>query len=130
MRSLTVGALSEVAVWLLAMVLFSSQALAHAFPIRSEPRVGWTIPHSPPRVKIWFDGELKPAVSTIAVYNSAKKKVDKGDGGVDPADPTLLEVALPKLPPGTYRVYWNVVAKDSERTEGDFPFTISGQPPP
>jgi hypothetical protein len=50
--------------------------------------------------------------------------VDKGDGRVNPSDSTILEVSLPPLPPGNYRVFWSVVARDGHRTEGDFPFTI------
>ncbi len=99
----------------------------HAFPIRSEPRVGWTIPSSPPKVTIWFDGELEPAFSTIAVYNSAKQRVDKGNSRVNPADGTVLEVDLPTLASGTYRVYWKVLATDTHVTEGDFSFTIAGK---
>jgi len=99
----------------------------HAFPIRSEPRVGWTIPSSPPKVTIWFDGELEPAFSTITVYNSAKQRVDKGNSRVNPADGTVLEVDLPTLASGTYRVYWKVLATDTHVTEGDFSFTIAGK---
>ena len=80
-------------------------------------------------MKIWFDGELEPAFSTIAVYNSAKQRVDKGNGRVNSSDASILEVDLPALLPGTYRVYWSVVAKDTHRTEGDFPFTIEGKSP-
>ncbi len=109
---------------ILSMATFQTLVQAHAFPVRSDPRVGWTIPVSPPKVTIWFDGELEPAFSTITVYNSAKQRVDKGNGHVSPADATVMQVDLPALPPGTYRVYWSVIAKDTHRTEGDFPFTV------
>jgi methionine-rich copper-binding protein CopC len=56
--------------------------------------------------------------------NADRARVDKGDGQVNPSDSTILEVSLPPLPPGTYRVFWSVVARDGHRTEGDFPFTI------
>lgn len=106
-----------------------SSSWGHAFPIRSEPRVGWTITTFPLKVTIWFDGELEPAFSTIAVYNSAKQRVDQGNGRVNPSDATVLEVDLLPLPAGTYRVYWSVVSKDTHRTEGDFSFTIEGKSP-
>lgn len=101
-------------------------SLAHAFPIRSEPRVGWTVSEPPAKVTIWFDGELEPAFSAITVYNSAKRQVDKNDSRVSGADNTMLEVDLPPLPSGSYRVYWRVLAKDTHVTEGDFTFTIAG----
>jgi copper resistance protein C len=101
-------------------------ALAHAFPVRSEPRVGWTIKSSPEKVTIWFDGEIEPAFSTITVYDSAKQQVDKGNSHVSAADSRILETDVPPLAPGTYRVYWKVLAKDTHVTEGDFSFTIEG----
>lgn len=127
MRPLKLGMLAPLLASILVLTLLPSQSQGHAFPIRSEPRVGWTIAASPPRVRIWFDGELEPAFSTIAVYNSAKKRIDKGNGRVNPSDATILEVELPPLPAGTYRVYWSVVAKDTHRTEGDFSFTVEGK---
>jgi len=96
----------------------------HAFPIRSDPRVGWTITVSPPKVTIWFDGELEPAFSTITVYNSAKQQVDKGNSRVSGRDASTLEVDLPALAAGGYRVYWKALAKDTHVTQGDFSFSI------
>jgi len=107
-----------------ALLLFPSWAGAHAFPDHSEPRVGHTVEASPPSVRIWFDGQIEPVFSKIRVEDGDKRQVDKGDSRVDPADGTLLEVGLPALPPGRYRVYWSVVARDGHRTEGDFAFRV------
>jgi methionine-rich copper-binding protein CopC len=100
-------------------------AQAHAFPVRSDPRVGWTIPISPPKVTIWFDGELEPAFSTITVYNAAKQQVDKNNSRVIGSDNTVLEVDLPPLAAGTYHVFWKALSKDTHVTEGDFSFTVA-----
>ena len=50
--------------------------------------------------------------------------VDRGDGHVDESDQTLLDVSVPPLSPGTYRVFWSVVARDGHRTQGDYTFTL------
>jgi len=107
-----------------ALLLAPSWAWAHAFPDHSEPRVGHTVEASPPAVRIWFDGRIEPVFSTLRVEDAGKRRVDKGDARVSSADGTLLEVGLPSLPSGRYRVYWSVVARDGHRTEGDFPFTV------
>ncbi|MGH3579780.1 MAG: copper resistance CopC family protein, partial [Mycobacterium sp.] len=73
---------------------------------------------------IWFTQELEPAFSTIQVVDSAGKQVDKGDKHLDPKDATLLEVSLPELPPGKYRVIWRVLSVDTHATNGDFSFTV------
>lgn len=120
--------LSGLLAWIITIGV-ASFAEGHAFPIRSDPRVGWTIASSPSKVTIWFDGELEPAFSTITVYNSAKQQVDKGDSRVSGTDASVLEVDLTDLAPGTYRVYWRVLAKDTHVTEGNFTFTIAGKAP-
>jgi methionine-rich copper-binding protein CopC len=99
-------------------------AWGHAFPHHSEPKVGATVTVAPSRVQIWFDGALEPAFSQIRVEDAQGRRVDKGDGHVDPADATLFDVSLTPPAPGTYRVIWSVVARDGHRTEGDFSFTI------
>ena len=65
------------------------RAVAHAFPERSEPRVGSTVRTAPPRVRIWFDGELEPAFSTVTVSDATGERVDRGDGAVEPTNRRL-----------------------------------------
>lgn len=96
----------------------------HAFPDRSEPKVGSTISTAPSQVRIWFTAALEPAFTTIIVQDSGGKKVDRGDGHVSKGDPTLLEAGILPLPSGTYKVIWNVAARDGHRTMGDFTFVI------
>ncbi len=99
-------------------------AWGHAYPDHADPKVGSTVNVSPAKVRIWFDSELEPVFSTIMVHNANNDMVDKRDGHVDAGDPTLLEVSLPPLPPGVYRVFWSVVARDTHRTSGSYTFTI------
>lgn len=100
-------------------------SLGHAFPDHSDPRVGATDTGSPTMVRIWFDGDLEPAFSTLVVRSKDGKKVDKGDGRVDPTDSTLLEVSVPPLPAGNYQVFWSVVGRDGHRTMGNYTFTVN-----
>ena len=118
---------SWIAVPVLAAVLLCASpkvSLAHAFPDHSDPKVGSTVSGSPSQVRIWFDGDLEPAFSTLMVHSADGRMIDKRDSRVDPADPRLLQVSVPPLPPGTYLVIWNVVARDGHRTNGQFSFTI------
>ena len=117
-------ALTVLTAGLAVILALTVNAYAHAYPDHADPKVGSTISVSPSLVRIWFDSALEPAFSTIMVHNANGEMVDKRDGRVDPSDPTLLEVSVPPLPPGTYRVIWNVVARDTHRTSGSFTFTI------
>ena len=100
-------------------------AWGHAFPQRAEPRVGATVNVAPGHMRIWFDATLEPVFSTLRVQDASGRRVDRGDAHVADSDPTLLEVSLLPLAPGTYHVVWSVVARDGHRTDGDFTFTIA-----
>lgn len=108
----------------LVFVLWTSQVWAHAFPLRSEPKVGSEVKQPPTQVKIWFDGDIEPAFSTLKVTGPDGKEVDANDTKVDEKEHNLLTVSVPHLAPGKYKVKWEVVATDAHRTEGDFTFTV------
>jgi methionine-rich copper-binding protein CopC len=99
-------------------------ARAHASLDHADPKVGSSVSASPDQVRIWFDSDLEPAFSSIEVHAPGGKKVNDGHGQVDSSDPRLLEVSVPRLPPGTYRVVWAVVARDGHRTAGEYKFTV------
>jgi methionine-rich copper-binding protein CopC len=110
--------------YLASLLLLPGVAHGHAFPDHSNPKVGSTLSLPPAGVYIWFDGELEPAFSRITVQDATGKRVDQGNGRVNPSNSVLLEVGLPTLPQGTYRVIWNVVSRDGHRTSGDYTFTF------
>ena len=108
----------------LALLTPAPNIFAHAFPLRSDPRVGSTVQATPPKVTIWFDSEIEGAFSKIEVYDSAQKRVDKDDPQVDPSTRTRLDVTVPPLPAGKYEVRWTVLSVDTHVTEGKFTFTV------
>lgn len=97
---------------------------AHANLDHAEPKVGSTVNQSPKEVKIWFSQSVEPAFSTIEVFDSAGKEIDKKDSRADKTDKTLLIVSVPALDAGSYKVVWHVVSTDTHKTHGDFKFTV------
>ena len=108
----------------IALGLPPSSGWAHAFVSRSDPRAGASLEESPAQIRIWFDGPVEPVFIDIRVENGDKQRVDKGDGRLNPGDKTLVEVGLPPLAPGRYRVFWSVIARDGHRREGSFSFLV------
>jgi len=109
----------------LGLVLtFTAPARAHAFLDHATPAVGSKVRGPPAEVKLWFTEQLEPAFSTVQVLDRSGKRVDKADGKVDPAEPMVLQVSLPTLAPGSYRVTWRVLSVDTHVTEGDFTFDV------
>jgi copper resistance protein C len=110
--------------YVICLCVAPTSSFAHAYPDHADPKVGSTVSAPPSLVRIWFDSDLEPVFSSIMVHAAKDNTmVDKGDGRVDPSDPTLLEVSVPTLPPGSYIVIWSVVARDGHRTSGNFTFT-------
>ena len=104
--------------------LSAGGACAHAFMSRSDPRAGTTVAGAPASVRVWFDGPIEPLFAVMRIENARKQRVDTGGARVDPANNTLLELTLPSVGPGRYRVYWSVIARDGHPKDGDFSFTV------
>ena len=108
----------------LLMMVAAPEAGAHAFLDHAAPAVGSAIHGAPAQVRLWFTQELEPAFSTLKVLDPDGRQVDKQDKQVDHADPALLQVSLPQLAPGRYRVVWRALSVDTHVTEGDFTFDV------
>jgi len=71
---------------------------------------------------------LEPAYSSLSVWNAAAQRVDAGDAGVEPADPTQLSVRVNPLPAGAYAVRYRVLSVDGHLVESEFAFSVRGAP--
>ncbi|MFQ5614482.1 MAG: copper resistance protein CopC, partial [Anaerolineae bacterium] len=104
--------------------------MAHLDLNRSEPADGAVLETSPPVVRLWFNEELDTFESSVAVFDSAGRRVDLDDARVSLEDRTLMQVSLPAdLPPGGYAARWTAVDDaDGHAVEGELTFTIAGKP--
>ncbi len=109
----------------LAAIAVASVALAHGFLDRASPAAGSVVHASPPQIRLWFTQRLEPAFIRARVLDRHGNPIDRGDATVDPADPTLVVVSVPKLGPGRYRVTWRVVSVDTHASEGEFTFDVA-----
>jgi methionine-rich copper-binding protein CopC len=115
---------SALALAVLALLLAPERVWAHAFVSRSDPSAGASLEGAPPQIRIWFDGPVEPLFIDIRVESGDKRRVDKRDARLSPRDNTLVEVGVPPLSLGRYRVFWSVIARDGHRREGNFSFLI------
>jgi copper resistance protein C len=98
---------------------------AHAFVDHAEPAVGSKVKQIPHAVTIWFTESIQPALSTIKVFDATQKQVDKKDTHSGGGNNALLQVSLPSVGPGLYKVIWRVVSVDGHVTNGDFAFRVA-----
>lgn len=109
---------------LLAIAASSARLDAHAFIEHAEPAVGSKMQTSPNKVRIWFTAQIQPVLSAIKVFDPTDKQIDKKDTHVGGRSKALLEVSVPPLRPGLYKVVWRVVSIDGHPTTGHFTFGI------
>jgi copper resistance protein C len=101
----------------------ASSAFAHAMLDHAAPKVGSTATPAPKEVVLWFTEKLEPAFSSIKVQNEQGAPMTSGKATVGGGG-TQLRVPLKTLPPGTYKVMWQVMSVDTHRTQGDFTFSV------
>ena len=99
----------------------ATAAHAHAFLDHAEPRVGSTTATAPKEVVLSFTQNLEPAFSSIEVSDANGARVDLGKPKISA---TTMRVGVKPLPPGTYRVRWQVLWVDTHTTEGNFSFSV------
>ena len=104
--------------------VIATHAHAHAFLDHAEPAVGSKVKQIPHAVRIWFTEPIQPALSTIKVVDAMKKQIGTKDTHSDGGNNALLQVSLPSLRPGLYKVIWRVVSIDGHSTTGDFSFRV------
>src|SRR4051794_4227097 len=66
-------------VFMLALVLYPSAALAHARLLRSQPAANAASKQSPKTVELWFSEELQPPMCSITVTDKDGNRVDKNN---------------------------------------------------
>ena len=106
---------------LLLSVLAGTGADAHAFLDHAEPRVGSAVPTAPREVVLYYTQNLEPAFSSVEVSDGSGARVDLGKPKISAS---TMRVGLKQLPPGTYRVRWQVLSVDTHTTEGSFTFHV------
>jgi methionine-rich copper-binding protein CopC len=108
----------------LVLLLPAARVNAHAFLEHSDPSVGSKLHSAPAAVRISFTEAIEPRFCSIQVFDASGKQVDKKDTHLDSSKRSVLQVSLPRLGPGSYKVLWRIVSVDTHRTNGDFTFQI------
>src|SRR5882762_3688317 len=110
---------------LLIVLIGAARVEAHAFLKDAEPKVGSTIEISPGEIRIRFTENIEPSFSSIQVFDASGNEVDKRDAHLDRSDHALLQISLPQLKAGIYKVVWRVVSVDTHVTNGSFTFQVN-----
>ena len=102
-------------------------ASAHAFLVRAIPAVGATVTAAPSRLTLFYTEAVVPHFCQATLRGPGGAAVPVGRPRSEAGHPRVLQVRLPPLPPGRYRVTWHALSRATHRTEGQFAFTVAGR---
>jgi len=106
---------------ILVAITANTAVQAHAVLDHAEPRVGSTVATAPRELVLFYTQNLEAAFSSIEVSDANGARVDLGKSRISAS---TMRVGLKPLPPGTYRVHWQVLSVDTHKTEGSFTFHV------
>jgi hypothetical protein len=97
-------------------------AAAHAIVIASTPDVNATVAGAAVPIVLHFNSRIDKNHSRLSLYRP------DGSGVTLPlrteSPPDELDSTAGDLPPGTYRLRWQVLSVDGHITRGDIPFQV------
>jgi methionine-rich copper-binding protein CopC len=117
---------------LVAALLPSGLALAHAHYDHSTPSIGQVLATAPQRVDIYTDSEMRRVAggNVITVADASGNSVDDGNTVLDDNNRQHFSVGLqPNVPPGRYVVSFKTLSDvDGDADSGKFAFYVGAGP--
>ncbi len=108
-----------------AILITPRAAYAQALLVSASPAPGAVLPAAPSEVRLVFNHPLLAQGTSITVSNAAGKRIDLGDGRIDPHNPDVLVVSLPLLFEGKFTVRYTASLLGSSVTLADqYEFTL------
>ena len=98
-------------------------AAAHARLESSDPARRAKLDRPPDSIRLRFNEAIEADYSKLSVENAKGESVASG-ARVSPEDAQVLILELPKLPPGSYTVRFEVLSVDGHRIKQSYPFTV------
>ncbi len=125
-------------VFVLAVLAAAAPGLvwAHATLVSSDPADGAHLDRAPGEATLTFDVDVKIVALTLHGTGTADRPLTPAGAAVDEG-PGLtsatrsVKVLLPSLAPGSYRLEWRAMSRDSHPASGSVAFTVQeGTPAP
>lgn len=107
-------------------VLSPLNAEAHALLVKAEPARRAILVQTPRQIKLWFNEEIEPAYTKLAVIDAAGKSATEAKFQVPADDRKLMILTLPDLTPGKYTVKFRVLSVDGHVVESSYDFVLKG----
>ena len=105
------------------VALAASPTLAHAIIVEAAPQVGAVLHAGAVDVRLRFNSRLDHHRSRLRLLDAVGKETVVRLDDDTPVD--VITAHISNLPPGDYRLRWQVLALDGHITRGDIPFSVT-----
>lgn len=97
---------------------------AHSLLLESAPAAGATLPSSPDTLMLRFNNRIEKPLSRVRLVDGAgvRRQLTLT---ADSRSADRLVATMPPLPPGTWRVEWQVLSTDGHVVAGRFEFKVA-----
>lgn len=106
------------------LLLSCNIAMAHAHLNRASPADRAEESTSPGAITLTFTEDIEIALSSIQLSAEAGRVISTGKAHYVDGNRKSLQVVLPQLEPGIYKVAWKVTSVDTHHSEGGYTFTV------
>lgn len=103
-------------------LLIPAPAAAHAILLESNPPPNGKVAAPDIPIKLRFNVRIDASRSRLTLIGPDGSAQPLAIGKADSAD--ILSAQASNLPPGNYRLRWQVLASDGHITRGEIPFTV------
>lgn len=109
-----------------ALVAAPDAVHAHARLLEADPSPRSTNSAAPATIRLRFSERVEPRFAAVSIVDARGQATVLAPVIASADDPKRIEVPVPPLQPGTYRVRYRVVSVDGHVIEADFAFTLKG----
>jgi hypothetical protein len=99
-------------------------ACAHATLQSATPAKDAQVSAPPKEITLRFNEKLEAVFSGIKLFDSAGRQVSTAKATLDPSNPSMMKLAVPALPSGSYKVEFIAVGNDGHRRKGEYFFSV------
>lgn len=95
-----------------ALLIQAAPAFAHAILISADPADGAVLDAAPTQARLWFSEPILLEFTTVELTGSDGQTVEIAGMRLDAANPTVLIIDLPPLPPNAYRLAYRTLSTE------------------
>ncbi|VAW83810.1 hypothetical protein MNBD_GAMMA16-1233 [hydrothermal vent metagenome] len=116
--------INSVIIVIVLLFFWPTYLAAHAKLVSSIPAADQVVETEPKSIFLTFNKPVESTFSSIRIFDAHDEAIKLNKPAHKGSDDKTLEVTLPELSSGKYKVSWRIVAGDGHKMKNEFFFSI------